>query len=367
MKTATITLHCTDNVGSTLQAFALQRFLRSRGIENEIIDYRPKYLFKYGNPIKRIGREILFPKDLSELKHKQEAFEKKYMTAKTSVYRTLKDLYTNPPIADVYITGSDQVWNPSYACGRDDAYYLRFAPHGTVKMAYAASIGKWPVPQKEIDYIYKKIQDFDYVSVRERTSKEYLVAAGMSSVDYVCDPVFLLDSVIYEEMKSTITKNKGRYIVVYMVQHSPLLNRLIERIKLERDCKVILIYGVATNCVCDEHIRGIGEEDFLAFIHDAEFVISSSFHATSFSHIFCKDFAVVLPQYNSARIEQLLEISGLTDRIVRKENDIPFVTRCIDYNKAGLRIKAFVEQSKQRFLDGLNACMRSRSIERKVQ
>lgn len=39
---------------------------------------------------------------------------------------------------DVYITGSDQVWNPDWY---EPAFFLTFVPNSRKKIAYAASLG----------------------------------------------------------------------------------------------------------------------------------------------------------------------------------------------------------------------------------
>ena len=173
MKTCTITLQCTDNAGSSLQTYALQKFLNDNGIENEVINYRPKYLLKYGNPIKRIIKEIIYHRECKSQREKNLRFEKRYIKETEKSYATYEDLKANPPKADVYMTGSDQIWNMSYACGRDEAFYLQFVRDGK-KISYAASIGKDTIPIDECKSIADKIEDFDYISIREESSVHQL-------------------------------------------------------------------------------------------------------------------------------------------------------------------------------------------------
>ncbi|MGI2897422.1 hypothetical protein, partial [Vibrio alginolyticus] len=45
-------------------------------------------------------------------------------------YRTPSEIKSNPPIYDVYLTGSDQTWNPKHTKG-DDTFLLNFAPKNT--------------------------------------------------------------------------------------------------------------------------------------------------------------------------------------------------------------------------------------------
>ena len=47
MKICTITCHDVYNVGASLQAYALQTYLKSLGHDVKIIDYKPDYLSKH--------------------------------------------------------------------------------------------------------------------------------------------------------------------------------------------------------------------------------------------------------------------------------------------------------------------------------
>ena len=59
MKILTITLHSTSNAGSSLQAYALQKFLLNNGFDTELIDYRPSYVKNDGNRLKTIMKRII--------------------------------------------------------------------------------------------------------------------------------------------------------------------------------------------------------------------------------------------------------------------------------------------------------------------
>ena len=47
MNSYTITCHDVYNAGASLQAYALQQYLISLGIDNKIIDYKPDYLSRH--------------------------------------------------------------------------------------------------------------------------------------------------------------------------------------------------------------------------------------------------------------------------------------------------------------------------------
>lgn len=134
-----------------MQAYALQTYLKSLGHDVKIIDYKPDYLSqhyrldvvanpKYDKPLlKQAYLLAKLPGRLRMLPRK-EAFDR--FTAAhldlTARYASNEELKANPPEADVFFAGSDQIWNPLFPNGKDPAFYLDFVQRGT-RAAYAAS------------------------------------------------------------------------------------------------------------------------------------------------------------------------------------------------------------------------------------
>lgn len=359
MKIKTITLHCTDNCGSTLQAMALQKYLEKCGHDVEIIDYAPSYLKYNGSFIKSVAKTILFAKESFNQKKKNRDFAKKYLRITKEHYENYKMLKKNPPKADAFITGSDQIWNLSYRCGADEAYYLSFVDSNIPKYAYAASVGKSEVSQNERKWINDRVNDFAGISVREESTFRWIKMGKRCPVDYVCDPVFLLDKEDYCKIEKK-PQNLGNYILVYLVQPSAVLDELLFELKKKYNAKIVLIYGVKENCQCDLHIRDVSPDEFLGYIHHARFIVASSFHATAFSHIFNKNFAIVLPKANTARIEQFLKVTGLQNRIVSNHEGIDRVLDDIEYQSVNVKLLDFITHSKE-VLNGY--CMEKKSYD----
>ena len=63
----------------------------------------------------------------------------------------------------IYITGSDQVWN--FMRKLFPAYLLSFAPQGSRKIAYAASMGQGNIPIELHNELRKQLSDFEAISV----------------------------------------------------------------------------------------------------------------------------------------------------------------------------------------------------------
>lgn len=351
-----ITLHSIYNPGSALQAYALQAFLASKGHEVQIIDYRPWYSAVGKNKLKGCIRNIVYFPTNKKLRGKFGAFMCEHMALTDTSYKNEEEIRKNPPAADVYVAGSDQLWNMDYDCGRDDAYYLTFVKSGR-KIAYATSIGKKEIPEEEVQTICSKIKDYEFLSVREKSNALLLEKKLGRPVRWVCDPVFLLPADNYEKMIKRPCIEK--YAVVYLSAQSRLLDKIVEDIKKRTDYKVILLGGNVKRCKCDDHIKALGPYDFLSYIRYAELVVSSSFHATAFCHIFHKRFGVLLPPRNEERIISLLGLSKLEKHVIHSEQDIGVLYEQIDFTEADGKLKSFIDDSKQDLqnaLAGGSAC-----------
>ena len=347
-KTLLITLHSINNPGSALQAYALNRFLNDNGIKNEIIDYRP-YYSKIGTQIiKGIIRTIVFYPNERETNRKYNTFVKKYMKLTRKRYFLYSQLKNKSPEADCYIVGSDQLWNPDYECGKDSAYTLSFIK-GKDKIAYATSVGKPTLSESELENLALRIEDFKWISVREKSTSKLLSAKMARDVSWVCDPVFLLDSKDYLNL---VTENKyGDYAVMYLAVASPMLDKYIEYLRSVLGLKIIQAGGNLKRCNCDLHLKNIGPEEFLTLIQHAKFVISGSFHATAFSLLFKKSFCAFLPESNGERILSILSLTGLESRIIRQENDFSEATKAIDYSVVDAELSLFIEKSRNKLID----------------
>ena len=226
-------------MGASLQAYALARYLADLGHEVEIIDYRPEYLSRHyrlnavNNPrfdrpiVKQLYLIAKLPERLkarkSQRKKNFDEFERQYLPLTKKCYRSNEELKGNPPFADVYLAGSDQIWNTLFQNGRDSAFYLEFAPKGSIRASYAASFAtedvleEWKAPIKEW------LKELDYISVRECSGVEIIEKLGLHNAKQVMDPVFLLDRSIWEEMVAW-EKSETPYLLVYDFDRNSEIN-----------------------------------------------------------------------------------------------------------------------------------------------
>lgn len=352
MKIGIISIHALrNNFGSVLQSYALYRFLKEHGHKVMIINYMPQYFRTAAGlwgKIKLLLTNLCFFH--SYIKRKKRFDEFILSSSMTKEYMDFDELKSNPPQADCYIAGSDQLWNPTFPCGRDDAFYLSFTDSCN-KMAYSTSIGTASLCDSDYDRIVKKISGFKYVSVREKLSCEKLIQHGRTDTRHVCDPVFLLTKEQYRALYAF--KPREKYIFVYAVEKDEKLEKVVNILADKFKCKIITVGGFKRKSR-GYFPRWIGPKEFLGFLDNAEFVVVSSFHGTAFSLIFEKQFVVVPPRQNSLRLASILDIAGLQDRMVLDSVEIDdILQRSINYNIVTQRLTKHIEDSKEFLLTSL--------------
>lgn len=346
MKVAIITILDNTNYGTYLQALATGMTIKNLGYEVEVIRYtRPcmtpkgksKAILEDRGFLRWFYRCVLkSSKKTYELRAKDYDFLKSYLHV-TKEYVGFEGLQSNPPIADVYLTGSDQVWNSFYNRGIDKSYYLDFAPKGAKRVSYAASIGMPEFPKYEIAETKSLLSKYESITVREIAAKEILSQIGISS-EVVLDPTLLLDK---DEWTLIANKYPFEYPVPYLLTYSveygkedTYIKSYAQKIAKKLGLKIyhITYGGMPSDNYYDKVFSYVTPDQFLNLMLHASFIVVSSFHGTAFSINFNKPFITVSPKKFNSRIMSLLEITGLKSRMVTNgDRDIEDFSE-IDYH-----------------------------------
>ena len=355
MQINTITCHDVYNLGASLQAYALQTYLESLGHDVRIIDYKPAYLSQhynlwsvsanYNKPFIRLLYLIAkLPVRLYSLKRKKvfDEFTSKYLKL-THRFHSNEDLKNNPPQADVYIAGSDQIWNTLFPNGKDPAFYLDFAPKGKKKFTYAASFATVDVSEEYVPFVTQMLAKLDAISLREKRSLPLLSKLGRKDGIAVCDPVFLLNAKQWASLLTSLDKNP--YVLVYDFEHSSKIRNIAKYIAKEKHLEIISV-GPFKESYAKENFVNAGPLEFINLIRHCDYFISNSFHGTAFSLIFKKNFFVVNREEGiNERMLSLLSDLLLQDRIVSNIGQIDL--NSIDYTIPSQRINELISFSKE--------------------
>lgn len=333
-----LTLHSqNNNFGSVLQAQSLYDFLEELGYDVTVLNYQPYYSNGAVSPkmfVKKIlTNTLFFSSYIARSRRFNKLIRSKKLTAKVTKCEELSKIAKS---YDIFMIGSDQVWNPNYLCGKDKAYFLKFT-NSANKVSYAASIGTKDVSESDLDRIVNDLSDFKFVSLRENTSCLQLKEHGLENTKYVLDPVFLHDQAYYKNLESKKNYSSG-YILAYVIHKDKFISQVIDEFARIMKKPVIQVGGFAKKCNSSKFPRSAGPAEFLELMDHADFVITSSFHGTAFAHIYNKQFAVVMPHGNTLRLENILETAGTENRVVTSLEDIERMMKPIDYQIINRRI-----------------------------
>lgn len=322
-----ITMHAVRNYGSYLQTYALYKYLESLGHEVFIIDY--KFPLEYHKSLHiNDGTKTIEPKWIEKkiaglcsriVKLNPDLYEQRMASFYkdninfTRPYESIEALACNPPIFDVYITGSDQVWNP-YWVGVDTNFLLSWVEQNKLKISYAASFAIKELPEKYNDLYCKYLRQYNYISIREES--DILKKMGLHG-QVVLDPTFLLDKYEWQKIIPSKPLIEGKYILCYLLRYSydpyPYANKVITWVKKKLKCKVIII-GPEVESILKGNtvLPNCGPIDFLNLFFNASFVITSSFHGTSFAINFQKNFFTIIDDKKTLDNRQVSLINMLS-------------------------------------------------------
>lgn len=351
MKVAIITWCCYYNFGTYLQAYALQAFLQKNGYNVTIIN---DYHYSLEQPLsvaikgllKKIIKKLFFKERFAVQKiddlsvQKYHSFKKTYL----SVDYQVESLPEVNQRYDIFLCGSDQIWNPGgFNREGNDFYFASFATKP--KIAYAPSLGVNNIPQEHKVHFAELISDFSFLSVREKAASVLLSEICDKKVDTVLDPTFLLD----RENWLDLVENKlsdEKYLFLYLLTCNQKYIAVAYSFASAHHLKV----RVVKPCGVDLKIKDsepAGPLEFLNMIAGASYVMTDSFHAAIFSIHYKKEFVVFKrfkdtdAKSQNSRVENLLLASGLENRLIGEDSLGDLTTLIgIDYQEVDKRLQA---------------------------
>lgn len=309
-----------NNYGAALQALALQRTIEKYCPQDtvKIANYCPLFT-KYDNALirthigggaKKIAHMLLDMIFFFSRKKRLKAFEQ----FRRETMNLTQPLSASDEIdADIFISGSDQVWNPYLTDNKvDKVYFGCNVKQKGKKMSYASSAGDYSFEDEFAEQIFSKLETYDAISVREKITAEIL-SRGLSKKVYTnCDPTLLLSE---KEWHSTLKIQKihnEKYIFLFSVQGYVISKKMFElgiRLAKQNHMKVFAI-GCEMPSIKMHRIIQASPKDFLQLLYNAAVVITNSYHGTVFSLIFKKPFIVTENRSGPGRIIALLEQVG---------------------------------------------------------
>lgn len=342
MKIGILTFHCAHNYGAVLQVYATQEQLKSMGHEVEVIDYRPNYLLYpytyeitiknlFENPLKTVLQWLKMK--MISVYHRCCAVERRkgfdqFVTTKLNLsHRTFFEPFVENYDYDCFVIGSDQVWNSMITKKMDPVFWGDFRIRKDAKIiTYAASMPLYSLSEIEKKQLENKMSNFYAISVREQELKYFLMKNICVSAKVVLDPTLLVQNFVWKKIAVSPKINR-RYVLHYTLgglgktsinlakKIAHQIDGVVVTISLKKGVKGDVYYVVPT------------PEEFVGWFEFADFVVTSSFHGTSFALLYQKPFYSIIRGIDKdSRQRSLLSDLGLSERLI-SVGELP------DYNK----------------------------------
>lgn len=379
MKIGILTFHFAFNCGAVLQCYALQKTMTDFGNDVRIINYCPWYhqnrYTSRKNPFYFAKKKMKEPaknvferwrhgikgfsdtvkswentKPLRSREQKFLTFRKTYLN-ETRMYRTIRDLRAHPPKFDLYIAGSDQLWNRKLTENRyDHAYFLRFGGKKVKRVTYAVGTYFENIldEQKQMDPL---IWLMNIVSLREEKWLNTVMRSTLPDKPFHVDidPTLLLDTFEYDALMPSDMLEKEPYILTYTMpgEAQERVNRAARRLSEAKGLKLIDVNGnpnAGNKQIGDQRV--VSPTEFLWYVKHASYVLTNSFHGTVFSVLYQKPFMTVLHAETGNRVSELLERLGLGDRYTTFATDVAQkIDEPIDWAGAKEKLQPLREES----------------------
>lgn len=325
-----------SNVGSYLQAYAMQQALQSLGHEVFFVE-------KTTVPA-RIWRHIarLNPKRAFFLRLKSGW---NYWRA-SKAFRFVKPEQMTQKL-DGLLFGSDEIWNMDNLFFRDPLFFG--TGYDLPKIAYAVSVGA--MRQKTLDdnlQVVAGIKQFRKILARDTRTQEMIGPLVGTELPLVCDPTFLLSA---RQLSTPIRPCKEKYLLVYTYGLDEPMIRNIRRFAEEQGLKIVSAHFWHHFC---HKVVPCKPLEFSAWMAGAEYVFTSTFHGAVFAmmnHTRC----CILPVRE--KVKDITQRMGQQDRLISADADYETFCRVIRQDFATEAFEGILEEYRNRSWEQLKGAL----------
>ena len=335
------------NYGSALQSWALSETLKKLGFTPVLIDYCPDILRDKDplNPMKNMwdtDDEARHECELSlpAIKENYHKFEHFYSgcfnrSAKKYYSENFNDVLADEKL-DAFVCGSDTIFCVD-EFGIDDGYYANYpCMKNGHTISYAASFGDSHFTTETYELLNQRLKNFKAIGIRERGMLSYISKHTQVRAEKVVDPTLLLDLEDFKRIEAPQQEDEP-YILLYARRYNPQMFEYAEKVAAKMGCKIVDISLRASNKNRHRMFYEAGVEEFLSLIHHAKYVITNSFHGMIVAVHYRRPFVIFSREQCNTKIDELLELFGLTDRkLIQNCDSIPPLP---DYEPVHTRIR----------------------------
>lgn len=245
---------------------------------------------------------------------------------------------------DLFIVGSDQVWN-ILKVGNLDIFMLGFI-RPQKGLTYAASFGLTEIPKALMEEYKRKISNFNSLLIREQEGVELCKKLGREDAKLVLDPTLLLEAKEYDEVLEQTPLVDEDYILVYSLNQSYRIYQEADRLCQRLQCKLVVL----KRSICPPNISAyenaqelyaVSPGGFLWLVRHAKCVITNSYHALLYSINFNVPFYLYLDNADeeNSRMVTVANLFGLSHRVCWESGHIPNAIGKIDYDSVNAKLR----------------------------
>lgn len=278
--------------------------------------------------IKDAGKSVVLVNKVVQNKNDIEITDRNPSYVFAKKHNELSESYTQEEVdnlndlADTFVMGTDQVWNDSIATFAGEVFYLGFAHDDKRKISIAGSFGHFD-DFSSLDKIERReelFKKFNKISTREFEGVKILRDKYHVDAKQIIEPVFYVDNEKWFKLADGSTMDTSEpYLLTYVLDNNPQKQQVIDTLSKKMGLPIKTLPDGFENV-----IRGgansykFTPEDVLKLLRDATYVITDSFHGTSFSLKFNKNFVTLVnPKRGISRFNTLIEIVGDDSRIIK--------------------------------------------------
>lgn len=305
-----------NNIKPIQKSNVLKKILKVLLVYPLVKSYRRKSMAKAENELKKAN-------DIHNSKRCFEDFRSRNILSSKKLYENISELRNDPPLADAYIVGSDQVWAHLLDNPENEAMFLRFGAPEAKRISYAPSFSMVSYPPKLQEKLIESLSLFDSLSVREETGVSLCREIGFNA-KVVLDPTLLLESSFYQSLLQA--PSFENFIFVYhlnIYNQDEIAGSQLLSYALSNNQQVIAT--TASGYFQGRELLESAEyvyptiPEWLGYIKYAKQVVTTSFHGVVFCLLFHTDF-IYFPlkgkyERGNNRVFDLLSMVGLSDRI----------------------------------------------------
>lgn len=380
-KVLLLTWYGNNNYGTSLQAYSLKTIIENPEITNldiskninfnaecEILPHTPNRMKKRFHKIRKLFELKVYKEKWNQLQDKKIYNKKKNLflrreklfknfTKNNFKFASNKNIQTEEQLNriqkkyDIFISGSDQIWNPE---ALDPTYLLKWVENGKKKFSYGSSLSVKTIPREYFNIYKNALVSFESISIRDSACREQLSKIIGKKVTTVVDPVILIGAAALRKNIKTI-ENKN-YEFCYFLGNNENHRKCAINFAKKKNLPIKAVIHTGSGFFADKLLEPyadweVGPWDFVSYINSSQIVFTDSFHATVISVLLHKDFIVFeknsqRPEQNN-RIKEFLKLVNLESQWKSSSQEIKDVK--ISKEQWNMADKALEESRKKSF------------------